>query len=260
MELYNTYNPADKKAAGLFIGRVFMYMFIGILITTVIAVGMGLGFTQWIFGTLDIGDAYVLDEISAFDVNKEAATTLLTLLIISGISLIILAFVISIFFLKGNHNLLIPSVLYASLMGVTMSSFVIFVPWSILGTAFGITTLIFAVMTAIAFLSKGSLNFLGILGIGLFVGAGLLSLIGFFLYLGGASEAFMTLYWIVSFMSFAAILFITIWDLWRLKQIALRGEHSTNLALYCAFTLYVDFIYILIRMIYFLLQIYGRNK
>ena len=45
-----------------------------------------------------------------------------------------------------------------------------------------------------------------------------------------------------------------------IKKITERGEMSTNLELYCAFTLYVDFIYILIRVIYFLLLIYGKSK
>ena len=68
------------------------------------------------------------------------------------------------------------------------------------------------------------------------------------------------IYWIVSFALFAAMMFITIFDIWNIKKICEKGEMSTNLELYCAFTLYVDFIYILIRVLYFLIIIFGNKR
>lgn len=261
MNSYNTtYNPTDKKAANLFIGNVFKYMFYAILLSTAIAFGLGLAFTQWIFGTLNVGGLYELDDISAIAINENAARALFAVMIISGIGTIVVSIVMNVLGFKGNHRLTIPFVLYASLMGVMLSSFVVFVPWTILASAFGITTLIFGIMTLIAFLSKGSLNIIGIIGMGLFFGSMFLSLIGLIFYMTGALGAYLGIYWLVSFLSFAGILFITIWDLWRIKQIAASGESNHNLALYCAFNLYVDFIYILIRIIYILLRIYSRNK
>ena len=94
------------------------------------------------------------------------------------------------------------------------------------------------------------------IGIGFFLGAGILSLIGFVLALTGALGAYMHLYWIISLLAFAAMMFITIWDMWRIKQIAEQGAMNDNLALYCAFNLYVDFIYILIRI----LSLLARNR
>ena len=39
-----------------------------------------------------------------------------------------------------------------------------------------------------------------------------------------------------------------------------KGEGTEDLATYMAFSLYVDFIYILIRVIYILLRIFGNKK
>ena len=259
METY-TYNPTDKKSANLFIGKVFQYMFLGILLTTAIAIGLGLIFTQWIFGTLNVGDLYALDDISTLTVNETAATTLFVVMIAAAITGIVISIIMNVFGFKGNHNLTVPYILYTVTMGVMLSAFVVFVPWTILASAFGITTAIFGLMALVAFLSKGSLNILGVVGMGLFLGSIFLSLIGFIFYLTGALGAYLGIYWLVSFLSFAGILLITIWDVWRMKQIAQRGENNRNVALFCAFNLYVDFIYILIRVIYFLLRIYARNK
>lgn len=91
------------------------------------------------------------------------------------------------------------------------------------------------------------------LGFGLLMGSGILILVNLLMHSS-------TLYWVISFAIFAAMMFITIFDIWNIKKITERGEMSTNLELYCAFTLYVDFIYILIRIIYFLILIYGKSK
>ena len=63
-------------------------------------------------------------------------------------------------------------------------------------------------------------------------------------------------YLVFSLVSLLAMLFITAFDFYRVKKIASKGEQSNDLALYCAFNLYVDFIYILIRI----LSILARSK
>ncbi|MDD3841246.1 MAG: hypothetical protein PHI75_00800, partial [Bacilli bacterium] len=59
---------------------------------------------------------------------------------------------------------------------------------------------------------------------------------------------------------FVAMLLITMYDVWRIQQIANRGGESNNLALYCAFSLYVDFMYILMRLIFILIRIFGSSR
>jgi FtsH-binding integral membrane protein len=246
------YNPADKQTSARLISKVFAYMFGGVLLTTLVAIVVGLGFTQWLYGTLDVS--------SATTVNEEAYSAILTMLIISSIALIITTIVLNVFAFKGNHSLMIPALIYCVLMGLILSEFVIFLPWQILATAFGVTCLIFGAMSLIGLLSKGSLNILATIGIGLLVGSALISLVGMIFLLTGALGTYMNLYWIVSFASFAGMMFITIWDISHLKQMAESGSMNKNLILYLAFNLYVDFIYILMRVIYFVAMVYSRNK
>ena len=254
-----TFDVTEKRSRNMLIGRIYGVMFIGILITAVIASGLGMMFSYLIFGTIDASKIFYSDVEVTLKSNS-AAVALLVTLIVTAITLVILAFVIQFIFLKGKRSLTIPMVLYCSLMGVLLSELVVFLPWEILGVSFLITAGTFGIMYLIATLSKGSLNALGIIGIGLFIGAGLIALVGWILALTGALGSAMNLYWIVSFLTFAAIIFITIWDMWRIKQIAQSGEASNNLVLYCAFTLYVDFIYIFLRVVRIVAYIYAKNK
>ena len=218
--------------------KVFLYMFIGLGITTIVAFGVGL--------------IFYLAALKGADVNS-LANGYLGLLIGAGILVFILTFVIQFVFLRGRHSILVPAIIYCVAMGALLSSFTLFIDWRILGMAFGITSGIFLLMTLIAFVTRGNLSPLLTAGIGLFIGAGILALVNFFI---GSS----TLMWIVSFAIFAAMMFITMFDIWNIKKISERGEMSTNLSLYCAFSLYVDFIYIFIRIVYFLVLIFGRRS
>lgn len=256
MESY-AFDSTDKRSVNTLIGRVYGYMFIGILLTAVIAFAVGMLFNYWMFGTINTANIDYTDEAKF---NSQAAMVLIGTLIVSSIALIVISFVVHIVFARGKHSVLVPSLLYCSMMGLMLSSLVIFVPWEILGITFLITALMFGIMFIISWLTKGSMHFLGVIGIGLFMGAGILALIGFILALTGALGAYMRLYWIISLLTFAAMMFITIWDMWRIKQIAQGGEMSDNLALYCAFILYVDFIYLFLRVLRFVLYFMNRRN
>ena len=251
------FDSTDKRSVNTLIGKVYGYMFLGILLTAVIAFGVGMLFNLWMFGTLNTAN---IDYTVETNISSQAALTLIAVLIVSSIAIIVMSFVVHIVFARGKHSVLVPALLYCSFMGLMLSSLVIFVPWEILGITFLITALMFGVMFIISYLSKGSLHYLGVLGIGFFLGAGILSLIGFVLALTGALGAYMHLYWIISLLAFAGMMFITIWDMWRIKQIAQEGEMNDNLALYCAFILYVDFIYLYMRILRFVIYLMSRRN
>ena len=252
-----TFDATDKRSVNSLIGRVYGYMFLGLLLTAVIAFGVGMAFNLWIFGTLNTAN---IDYTIENNINSQGVMALLVILIIAFIGIIAMSFVVHMVFFRGRHSVLTPAIIYCSLMGLALSSLVIFVPWEILGITFLITAVMFGIMFLISYLTKGSLHFLGVIGIGLFLGAGILSLIGIVLALTGALGAYMHLYWIISLVSFAGMMFITIWDMWRIKQIAEQGAMNDNLALYCAFTLYVDFIYLFMRILRFVVYIMGRRN
>lgn len=227
-----------KSSAGVVsFAKVFLYMFIGLAITA--AVAMGLSATIYY--------------AAVNGANPEVLTnTYFGLMISSGILLLILTFLINFVFLRGKHSILVPAIIYTVLMGVLLSSFCLLIDWRILGLAFGITSGIFLIMTLIASFTRGNLSPLLMIGMGLIIGSLVLSLVN---WLIGST----TIMWIVTFAIFAAMMFITMFDIWNIKKITERGELSNNISLYCAFTLYVDFIYIFIRIVYFLIIIFGKK-
>ena len=253
-----TFDATDKRSVNTLIGKVYGYMFFGIVITAIIAFGVGILFNLWIFKTLDT-TAINYGDVET-NINSNGAIALIVMLIVTAISLLIMSFVVHRRAMIGTKSLLIPALIYCILMGLLLSELVIFVPWPILGITFAITAGIFGIMFLISYISKGSLNFLGVIGIGLFVGAAFLSLIGLLLFFTGFLGAYMHLYWIISLLSFAAIMFITIWDMWRIKIIAEQGAMNENLALYCAFILYVDFIYLFLRVLRIVSYFIGRRN
>ena len=250
-----TFDATDKRSVNTLIGRVYGRMFYNLILTAIIAIGVGLLFNLWIFGTLSISDD--LGNVDA--INEKGVIALFALMIISAIALLIMSFVVHARAFR-DKSVAVPSYIYISLMGILLSTLVMFVPWPVLGITFAITSGIYGIMFLISYFSKGSLNSLGIIGIGLLIGAGIISLVGWIFMLTGFLGAYMHLYWIVSLLSFAAIMFITIWDMWRIKQIAEEGTMSDNLVLYCAFILYVDFIYIFMRVLRIVLYFMSRRN
>ena len=232
----------EKTSSGILsFAKVFLYMFMFLAISAAVAFGI-----PYIL-VIAARNGATIDVI---------ANTYYGLMIASGISLFILMIIINFVFLRGKHSVIVPAIIYAVMMGVLLSSFVILLSdgmWWILGMAFGITAGIFLLMTLIAVLTKGNLHPLLMVGIGLLIGAGVLSLVN---WLIGSD----TIMWIVTFAMFAAIMFITMFDIWNIKKICERGQMNNNLSLYCAFTLFVDFIYILIRVLIFLIIIFAKNR
>lgn len=243
----STVEQSQTSGTVLNIGKVFLYMFIGLLITAVMAFGVGAIV------------AYSIGVNGSTEVAEGVLVTYLIVLIVSAVALLVDMIIINFVVLRGRHSILVPGIIYAVLVGVLFSMLTILVDWRIIGMAFGITALAFLIMSSIAFLSKGSLAPLVIVIIGLGIGIGLLALFNW-LFMIITGSAFNVLYWIITFGIFALVIFITIYDLWRIKKIAESGAMNNNLALYCAFVMYTDFINVFIRILYFLLIIFGKKR
>lgn len=246
------YDFSNKQTKGAFLTKVFGMMFLCLLITTVVAAGFGYGFQALLINTATADG--VLD--------SNVVTTLSITLIVSIIALLVMSFVLPITFMRGRHNIIVPLMIYVVLMGILLSTFTFIMDWVILVEAFGITTIIFGVMGLLGYVSKGRLAGIGVILIGLLMGAGLLSLMNWLMILiGGIQESNITISWIVSLMIFAFLMFVTLYDVYRIRRIAENGAaQNNNLVYYCAFILYSDFISILIRVIYFLASISNRRS
>lgn len=233
---------AVNTSGALSFAKVFLYMFIYLAITAAVAFGVG----------YVISTSYN-NAVAAGGSGDDVLIPYLGIIIGSGVALLIMTLVINFVIIRGKHSVLVPSIIYSLIVGLLFSALTIFVDWKIMGMAFGITAGIFLIMSLIAIFTKGNMRPLGMMGIGLFLGAGILALVNFLLRSS-------TLYWIVSFAIFAALMFITMFDIWNIKKITEQGSMDRNISYYCAFVMYVDFINIFLRILYFLLIIFGKNK
>lgn len=262
--MYNSYNDnnqviydfTNKQTKGAFLTKVFGMMFVCLLITTVIAAGFGYGFQALLIKTA------VDDGMGNLILSQNLVNTLIITLIVSAISLLVMSFVLPITFIRGKHNILVPLIIYTVLMGIMLSAFTFIVDWVILAESFGITALIFGTMALLGYISKGRLAGIGVILLGLLIGAGLLSLMNWLMIIiGGVSQSNITISWIVSLMIFAFLMLVTLYDVNRIRRIAENGaQQDNNLVYYCAFIIYSDFISILIRVIYFMMLITGRRR
>ena len=245
---YQSYDLTDKRSKGLFLSKVFGMMFLCLLITTLVAAGLGYGLMYFFVNATP-------------EVASNIMTGMIAAMIVSAIALLVMSFVLPISFMRGKRNILAPLMIYVVLMGVLLSMFTWAFEPIILVESFGITALVFGLMALLGYLSKGRVAGLGMIMMALLIGAGLLSLINFVMILvGGISEANVTISWVVSLAVFAFLMFMTMWDVARINQIASRGMSSgNNLIYYCAYILYSDFIALLVRVIYYV-AIFTRRR
>ena len=224
-----------------FIGVTFLYLFFALLLT------LGVDIVAGAIMNNILGSALSLEEMT------EALQVYIIVMIASAISLIILMIWIRLSVFRSGRGVLIPFILYSVAMGILLSSFNLFLPFSDIALAFGITTGIFGVMAAIGYFGGEKIKWFGIIGLGLLFGAIIISLVSLIWYFV-SSETYSILTTIVMGIMLIAVLFITAFDVYNMKRIAESGAATPNLALYCAFNLYVDFIYILIRVLAFIMR------
>ena len=245
-EFYGGYNQehSSSDSTALSIAKVFGYMFAGLLITAVVALGLGALFRYVIYDTEE---------------SLAGSTALIVTLICSSVAILIFSLIIQYRVLRGHKSVLVPAIIYAILMGVMLSSLSFCLPWAILGATFLVTALIFGLMSLIGLLSKGKMNGLAITAIGLVGGAGILSLVAWIEYLI-FPEVAMWLFFVINLVLFAAMMLMTIWDIAHIKNICQRGLDTPNISLYCAFTLYNDFIYLYLRILRVVIILFGNKK
>ena len=251
------YDFSDKQSKGTFLSKVFGMMFLCLLITTAVAAGLGYGIQALIIHNPSYDPNAPLETLPS-----TILAVFLIMVLISAIGLIVMSFVLPITFARGKHNIFVPLMIYVVLMGILLSLFTFLFDWIILVEAFGITTLIFGLMAFLGYISKGRLAGIGFILLGLMIGAIVLSLVNWLIILSGHfSEQNIMLSWIVSLLVFAFLMFVTLYDVYRIKKIAENGaQQDNNLTYYCAFILYSDFIAILIRVVYYLAIFMGKRK
>lgn len=235
-------NQPKKQRIGVSIGKVFLYVFFGLLISAAVAFGVG----ALIYKAL-----YPLDFHSQFQITKIISIVTTVLLLIDTV-------VMSLVTLRGKHNILIPAIIYTILIGLFASSFVMFVDWRALGMTFGVTAVLFGFMSLIAFGIKGNLKPLLLVIVALIIGLPIIVFCNWMIFLGTGTPN-VIINCIVSVGIFALMMFVSMYDLWNIKKIAQNGAMNNDIALYCAFQIYVDFVFIFLRVLSFL-GIFSNDK
>ena len=225
-----------------FIGATFLYFTIALVITFAVVAALGSILNFAIFNN----DAVAFDTI--YYILAGALVAYIPVLIwvhIAG---------------RRNGATLGPAFFtYSIVMGVLLSPIcVIFDFWTI-AIALGSTALAFAVMALIAWTTKKDLSKLAIFGFGLLIGVLVLSLFNLIFYFV-APATYTIIYALVSSLFFIVVLIFTIVDLNNVKKIAENGGAARNVAFLCALNLYVDFIYIFIRLLRIIAIIAASRK
>jgi len=235
----NRVRPSEVSvtSGSKFIGATFLYMALGLLVT---------------FGVIGLLGAM----LSIF--KSEIATDTYIYIFIAALILYIPVMIWVHFSAARNGKTVGPAFFtYSIVMGALISPAVLFLDFGLVAVSFGTTCLAFAVMALIAWTSKKSLSNLAIIGMGLLFGGLILSIFNLIMYF---IIGFQPLYWLVSFLFFFAIILLTIFDLKRVKEIAMSGVATKNMAMLCALNLYVDFIYIFLRVLRIVAIIAGNRR
>lgn len=230
MNDYSYTNPSstsDVDSTKSSIVKVFLYMFLGLLVTA----GVSIGTYFLLVSRAMSADAY------------------LTLTMVSAICSIILIFVAQFLVLRRGKGGQITYWLYTVCMGVLLSSFMLVYELSSLGYIFLATASVFAIMAIYGLVTKKSTMGLGMFAVGALWGALILSLINIFMHNAA-------IYYIISYVGLAAMLAITAFDVNQTKKLAQDGNLNGGLAIYMALQLYTDFVYIFIRLV----MLFAREK
>jgi uncharacterized protein len=238
MAEFETYSATGTRTN--YFARIFGWVFAALGLTALVATGV-----------------YFLLASAALSVDQYYG-----LLIGSSIAYFILVIIIQIRIFRSrfrgkDKSIKVPFLLYSVVMGITLSTYLIYYDVPLLLTAFGITALCFGSMALYGALTKHNLNVMGSIAFGAIFGAMMLSLVYMIMYwVSGTMVS--EIYWIISFVMFGAVMLITAYETWQMKNEIILGTMTNHVAMYYAFRLYVDFIYLFVRIVGFLSA--GRRR
>ncbi len=206
----------------------------------------------WLFLALGITAASAYGFFALISTGLISPEAYLIVMVVAIVAMFIETIVIQFRVIRSNKSLVVPYIIYALSMGLLMSSIVLVVNSIYVITSFGITAMLFGVMALYGYLTKRDLSRMASMSFTVLLGAIIVSVINII-------TRSSTIDWIISFVTFGVIMLFVSVDMWRIRRIADSGMGSQNLCLYCAFQLYIDFIYIFMRVLQFL-TIFARDR
>lgn len=234
---FDTSTVNTREGQRSLLSKTFLYMFLFLMVTVAVSVGISM----------------ILQNSA---ISNQGYITMMS---IASFSQIILTFVLMFSTLRQGKSGVIPMTLYAICMGVLISSFSLYLKWWTLASAFGIAALSFGGMALIGAFSKNASG-MGMVGFGLLFSVMMVSLFNIFMVLFLPRGFWVWQNIITSVIIVVAINLITAYDVYNIRKISEMGENSSNLALYLAFNLYMDFIVIFIHIVRLIILLGGGNN
>ena len=243
-------SQADAKKT---LARIYGYMAIGLAITAVVSFVIALVFAL-IVGPAVMGEGATKEQIAA---AENAFTVYTIVLVVSGVLLLGVTIVLSILARRvmlgrsSKTSVLVPYLLYAALMGVFFSAFMIAgIDFWTMAEAFGITALVFGTMFVIGYYTKVNLSIIATTLMSLLMSLILISLLFTILALAtGKGFGAYALDMIISVVMTVYVLIIVAIDGNNIKRLIDAGQMTRELEVTFAMDMYVDFIYIFMRVL-----------
>lgn len=237
-----TKSTRDSVSLAMF--KVYLWFALGLLVTGVVSIGL-----PNLLGAIVSSNPDLADTISGVYTG---------IIVVSVIMMLPSIIVINVQGFRKNRAVMITFyMLYAIAMGALLSTIILLVVgtegnYNTICLAFFTTGLIFLLMGLIGGFTKKNLNAILPILASLMLGIFVISIVNWFLN----SEL---IYYVVEYVMLAIMVIVVAVDTYNVKKIAQRGgfDNNTNLAIYCAFNLYYDFIWIFIRVVIALLE--NRN-
>lgn len=230
-----------EVSSSKFLAKVFGYMFIGLAITAIVALVWALIVAKVYAGT----DGTL---------SEEGATVAVVTGIACLIGCLIVSLVNTFISIATGKAPWVGFILYAIFVGGTFSLILLAgVSLAVIAEAFGITALAFGSMFLVGYFSKKNLNWLTLVAMGLGISILMTSLFWGIFYLVSPKAGIVVDYLISLGIIAIAMIFVAV-DTYNMKKIAEKGQANNNLALYCAFNMYSDFLMIFLRVLYLILK------
>lgn len=244
----------DKVKTSSFYTKVYLYFGLGLLVTAAVTTLL-----SFLFEFAFVNDGQLKESFGVFYL----VMCLVSFFVLMGTNMMITTRVI-----RQNKSIMGPFILYSVIYGVFFATISVLIGGQyLLGIALGVTALIFLAMCGFGYLSHNKMNSLMKIVSTLVVAIGLLCLVNLvilpFAFFGGNYGAYFSggmIYWIIEAVFFVVFLLYTAIDFARIRKIAESGCGTSNIALYCAYTIYTDFIAVFTYVLRFILMFAANNN
>ncbi len=245
-------NQTSPVPANRLLAKSFGYMALGLAISGLVAF-----LTSYLF-------VYVLKWAGERGEIATAYTTgYITIMVVSLVGLLVSGLVMSFVMARNKHSAWVPYILYTIFMGVFLSSFLILgIDFQTVGEAFLLTSTSFLGMFLIGYYAKGGKG-MKILGMVASLLAMMIFVFALFWLIKILVSGYSIEYFFYDMIISGGILLLSVivvaFDAFNIKRTIEKADGMKNVALFCAYTMYCDYIVIFLRVLYLLLLITGKK-